>query len=74
MILPLEDECERPLSVLKLFYFNGGTQCDQIWRNFATLAKFCKSLGNFEKLKLVFGNFVNLLGQIDKLLGKFPLL
>ena len=49
-------------------------QCDQIWRNFATLAKFCKSLGNFEKLKLVFGNFVNLLGQIDKLLGKFPLL
>ena len=50
------------------------SQCDQIWRNFATLAKFCKSLGNFEKLKLVFGNFVNLLGQIDKLLGKFPLL
>ena len=49
-------------------------ECDQIWRNFATLAKFCKSLGNFEKLKLVFGNFLNLLWKIVMLLGKFPLL
>ena len=28
-------------------------QRDQIWRNFATLAKLCKSLGNFSKLNLV---------------------
>ena len=28
-------------------------QCDQIWRNFAALAKFYNSLGNFYKVKLV---------------------
>ena len=37
-------------------------QCDQIWRNFATLAKKLKS-ANFKKVYLVFGILLNVLWQ-----------
>ena len=33
-------------------------QCDQIWRNFATLAK-CRNIGNIFKVHLVLGKVVN---------------
>ena len=33
--------------VTRSTYWVGGVQCDQIWRNFATLAKVYKSLANF---------------------------
>ena len=36
-----------------------GGQCDQIWRNFATLTK--KIFGNFEMVWVVFGKIVSLL-------------
>ena len=39
-------------------------KCDQMWRNFITLAKFCKTLGNFSKPKLVLDKILSLLWQI----------
>ena len=49
-------------------------QCDQIWRNFATLAKFYKCLANFWKVYLTFASILNLFGHILMKLGKFWLL
>ena len=48
-----------------------GWECYQIWQ---ISPKFWKSLGTFERLKQVFGKFLNPLRQIDILLGKFLLL
>ena len=39
----------------------GLDQCDQIWRNFATLANIQKALGNFERRYLVFDKILSLL-------------
>ena len=39
-------------------------ECDQIWRNFATLAKLYKSLAYF-----LFGKMLNLLWQICDIIG-----
>ena len=57
--------CSNLTSLSSIYLF----QCDQIWRNFATLAKFYTSLGNFMKVHLVFGKIVNLLWQLFVLLG-----
>ena len=46
-------------------------QCDQIWRNFTTLAK---SLGQFFRVYLVFGKILIVLCQNVLLLGKLSLL
>ena len=41
-------------------------QCDQIWRNFATLAKVYKSLANF---LIVYFVFLNKFWQICDIIG-----
>ena len=55
--------------MLKIFFMDDG-QCDQIWRNFASLANFWQPLENFGlvlgKLLYLFGNFM--------LLGKFSMI
>ena len=45
-------------------------QCDQIWRNFATYAKFKKVFGHFLSHYLIFGEIVNLLWQIFYYFGQ----
>ena len=49
-------------------------QCDQVWRNFATLAIFLKYLANVWRVNITFGNILNLFWHISMLLGKFCLL
>ena len=49
-------------------------QCDQIWRNFATLEKSFKNFDNFCRVNFVFGIILNLLAPIIMLLGKLSLL
>ena len=39
-------------------------QCDQIWRNFATLAQHLKNFGHFDRVHFVFGNILSLLWLI----------
>ena len=39
-------------------------QCDQIWRNFATLAQILKNLGDFEWVQLVFAKILSLIWLI----------
>ena len=41
----------------------GLKQCDQIWRNFATLAKKLNDYGNFLSVYLEFGKMLSLLWQ-----------
>ena len=50
-----------PLNLMSVWV---GLQCDQIWRNFSTLAKFAKSLGNFNCVYLLFGEILGRLWQI----------
>ena len=49
-------------------------QCDQVWRNFATLAIFLKYLANVWRVNITFGNILKLFCYISMLLGKFCLL
>ena len=49
----------------------GERQCDQIWRNSATLAKVYKPLANFWKTYLTLPSIWNILGHILMKLGKF---
>ena len=44
-------------------------QCDQIWQNFATLAKIYKSV-IFLTLYFLFGNILSLLWQICYIIGQ----
>ena len=46
---------------------------DQIWRNFAIMAKFSKSWANFEGLFTIWENFGPTLAKLCKPLGKFSL-
>ena len=48
-------------------------QCDQIWCNFATLAKFNNCLAKFLNVYLEFGKFFTLFWQNLMLLGKFAM-
>ena len=50
-----------PLNLMSVWV---GLQCDQIWRNFSTLAKFAKSLGKFNCVYLLFGEILGRLWQI----------
>ena len=45
-------------------YFAAIMSSEQIWRNFATWAKFWMSLGSFKKLKLEFGIFKAYFGTL----------
>ena len=49
-------------------------QCDQIWRNLATLAPFKKPWLNFEGLFIIWQNLNLTLAKNVLLLGKFSLL
>ena len=46
-------------------------QCDQIWRNFATLAKVYKSLAIFLTVYFLFGKILSLLWQNCDIIGLF---
>ena len=46
-------------------------QCDQIWRNFAILAKLKKVFSKSVSVALVFGKTIIILWQVSILLGNF---
>ena len=46
------------------------SQCDQMWRNLATLVKFKKSLTKFFRVYLVFGKILQLLWQKCNAIGQ----
>ena len=49
------------------------SQCDQIWRNFAILVKFCSMWQKILSFYLAFGEILNLRRQFVVLLGKYSL-
>ena len=49
-------------------------QCNQIWRNFATLAKLSKAVVYSMGVYFVLGKNLNLIGQMFMILDKFSLL